>query len=583
MLKKHWAALLLALIAGGIFSLRWSYPVISEWSAGTQPDFVPVRYGTSGYGDDYFYYTFVRSFLSKPGFASDPISYEHRDEVTPHVSYTVSLWLASIGGFFTKNTDHAYAFNFFVYPAVTVGLIYLLFYSLTRARWLSAFFAFRSIFIFSEMERTPNILITNIFLTILVYLFFRLLELDDRHRAPALIPFFIGILPGTSMENAIIGAGWSIVLALAYGRQIGVKRLAFIAGGSIVIASPFLWLWIRSAPGQAILLEYGNLYMESQHAFYLREFVAEVVKLGVPLLWMSLFDFRHRKFVMLIQGTLLLMYVAASPLLGSFGARHVVFRGAELIAYTTTYASLILIFQELVSKRSLTVGRNVRTVFRAVLAIVIVGYATVRFQQHLAAAAELSQRGRDRQFYELAHWSAATSSPSDVYITLDPDLLLNLSVYSPARAYLPQALLSYVFTPERSLRLFDILKLYNVSPDRLPGLFPSTNASNPSGPERQKYLFAMVMYYLKYAEVEDLASYSVVRDLQNDYRAEAGEQPCTRYVATQLIVSPFDEKLLSSDSVATRLIRSHKPLFDNGRYKVFHLDSSVPSCSSVQP
>src|SRR5262245_21765150 len=112
--------------------------MISEWSAGTKPEFLPVRYGSHGYGDDYFYYTFIRSFFSGTRVASDPISYEHRNEVTLHVSYTVSLWLASIGGLLTRNTNHAYNFNFFVFPALTVGLVYLLFYSLTHARWLSA-------------------------------------------------------------------------------------------------------------------------------------------------------------------------------------------------------------------------------------------------------------------------------------------------------------------------------------------------------------------------------------------------------------------------------------------------------------
>ena len=595
--------MLLALIVGGTFSLRWSYPVISEWSTNTKPDFVPVRYGRSGYGDDYFYYTFVRNFFSGARVASDPISYEHRGEVTPHVSYTVSLWLASIGGLFTGNTNHAYAFNFLVYPALTVALLYLLFYSVTGSRWLSAFFAFRSVFVFSEMERTPNILITNIFLSILVYLFFELLERRKDGKVAALIPFFIGILPGTSMENAAIGGAWSIVLALFYRKEIGTKRLAIMAGLSVLVASPLLWLWVHAAPGQAILLEYGNLYMTSISTFLLREFAAEVIKLGVPLLWMLCFDFRHRKFLMLIHGTLLLMYVASSPMLGSFGARHVVFRGAELIAYTTLYTSLLLIFQELLSQTGIAIripfrgtvraslaqamptlnAPIVRKICSAGLAIIILVYVVVRFQQHFASAAELFEKGRDRPFYELADWSAKTSSPSDVYVTLDPDLLLNLSVYSQARAYLPQALMSHAFTPERASRLYDILKIYNVRPARIPDLFPSKAVSDPTGLDLQRHLFAMVMFYLKYAEVEDLAGNSVIRELENTYAAEDERQPCLRYRATHLVVSPFDRQWLDSDSLANRLIQTQTPLFENDRYRVIPIDSAVPTCQSVQP
>jgi hypothetical protein len=452
-------------------------------------------------------------------------------------------------------------------------------------------------------ERTPNILITNIFLSILVYLFFELLERRKEGNLAALIPLFIGILPGTSMENAAIGGAWSIVLAFSYRKEIGTKRLAFRACLSVLVATPFLWLWARAVPGQAILLEYGNLYMASASAFFLREFAAEVIKLGVPLLWMFCFDFRHRKFLMLIHGTLLVMYVAASPVLGSFGARHVVFRGAELIAYTTLYASLILIFQELLSQKgaairipfrgtvraslsqALTVlnSPTARKICSAGLGIIIAVYVTARFQQHLASAAELSKKGRDTPFYELADWSSKASSPSDVYITLDPDLLLNLSVYSQARAYLPQALMSYAFTPERASRLFDILKIYNVSPERIADLFPSKDVSDPTGLDLQKHLFALVMFYLKYAEVENLAGAPVIHELQNAYAAEDERQPCLRYRATHLVVSPFDQEWFDSDSFANRLIQTQPPLFENDRYKVFRIDSFLPGCQSVQP
>ena len=239
----------MAVCVGSIFSLRWSYPLAREWSSGQPAAFVPIRYGSHGYGDDYFYYTFIRSLFTKIGVATDPISYEHRNEVSPHASYTVSLWLGSLGGILTKDVRHAYYFNFLVYPALSFFLVYLLFESLTRNRGISIVFALPCVFMFSEMERTPNILVTNILLSLLVYVFFRYLELGEDRWSLIVIPFLIGISPGSSPENAAITASWSIVLACAYYGRIGKPKLVRIVVASSVIAIPFLWTLIRACAG----------------------------------------------------------------------------------------------------------------------------------------------------------------------------------------------------------------------------------------------------------------------------------------------------------------------------------------------
>ena len=208
---------------------------------------------------------------------------------------------------------------------------------------------------------------------------------------------------------------------------------------------------------------------------------------------------------------------------------------------------------------------------------IIVAYAGFQFRGHLAAARDLFQKGSDREFYELIDWASKNSSPADVYVTLDSDLLLNLPTYSASRFYIPQALMSTTSAVERDERLLDTLKFYGTNTGEIPDLFRTKRSFYPLDPELRRHLFGLVMYYDKYAEVENLATHASTQKLQAQYIADRNDF-CFHYAATHLVVSTYDRHFLGNDSAANSVQQSHSPLFANDRYSVFAIPSNALRC-----
>jgi hypothetical protein len=237
-----------------------------------------------------------------------------------------------------------------------------------------------------------------------------------------------------------------------------------------------------------------------------------------------------------------------------------------------------LILQQIIANKAARIGRIVPVVF----ALFISAYIGFEFRAHLLAARGLFQRGSDRQFYELVDWASNNSTPNDVYVTLDSDLLLNLPVYSAARFYVPQALMSTTPAAERDERLVDTLKFYGPDVAQIPELFRTKISFQPLDPELRKHLFGIVMYYDKYAEVENLATHASTRTLQMQYVTSRNDF-CFHYAATHLVLSKYDRYFLGNDSPANVIQKTQAPLFANDRYSVFQIPSNEWACRPDDP
>src|SRR5262249_51851668 len=103
----------------------------------------------------------------------------------------------------------------------------------------------------------------------------------------------------------------------------------------------------------------------------------------------------------------------------------------------------------------------------------------------------------------------------------------------------------------------------------------------PSDPDLRKHLFRLVMYYDKYADVENLAAHASTEKLQTQYAS--GTDSCFHYAATHLVLSTYDRNFLGDNSPAKTILQSQSPVFANDRYSVFQIPSNEWSCRPDDP
>jgi len=371
--------------------MRWLYPLYVQANSNGKYSFVPVRYGPkTAAHDGYFYYSHIREIIDGKLISMDPITYENKDKYSSHSTYAFSLLMCAIGGVLTKNTEHAYYFNYFVYPVINFLLIYLFFYLLTKTTYLSVLLAmFAMIFTnysliylhtyyhfdafsflknhfvnslfgevdafkFSQFGRTPNILFTNIQLfSLIVLLFYKIKKFKKSLLLDIAIIFALGISSLTSVANFFFSYGIYSVLMVFYLKQkeIGFRLLKcfFVA---LIISVPGIWLIAHTAGavndhpayasgGAAVFRNFNNF----------GHFMDELRTLMVPFLPLVIFRFENKKFIFGILGGIFGVFILLTVLRGVPTAVHAMLRGGGVPFIATVLSGFVIIINEIVMKK----------------------------------------------------------------------------------------------------------------------------------------------------------------------------------------------------------------------------------------
>jgi len=187
----------------------------------------------------------------------------------------------------------------------------------------------------------------------------------------------------------------------------------------------------------------------------------------------------------------------------------------------------------------------------------------------------------DPDFKELYTWSMESTSNKDVAMTLDSDLLTNLSVYSPINVYVPSVFLSPASHAERYERFYQTLKFYGLTPDDYKQLFYQmvTHGSTQSlNLEKDSYgiRLGLMQLVLFYAKGIDKFSNDEVKDMIKKYTNIYNDKNFKlKYKANYLIISKFDESLIRDGSMAAKIANNLSPVFKNNSYKVYTIKPEV--------
>jgi hypothetical protein len=605
------------------FSIQWLYPIYVQHISGGDYSFVPLRRAYYGYDNDkYFYYSHIRNIINGNFPSLDPASFEHKHQYNIHTTYSFSLLMCSLGGLLTKNIRHAYYFNYLVYPAINLLIIYLLLKNITAEKYWSLFFALLIIFepphlfhnfrkvvqwllsdnrlqLFdfannADIFRTPNTLFTGLPILFLVYFLFRAVELHKKSWLDySAIAFIVITSPLTSIPNFLVSLTIVFSIACAYTYKNVDKIFLCVLAGSVLSTLPFaFFIWKAQ---QLLNSDVEMLKMLTPPYPYFNQFSSKIffpdfIYMILPVGLFSFMKFSMKRFLLSLSYGIILSYLLLTLTKGSYAAYEYFQRGSSKSIFTLCMMSSFIlsishISSSIPSKNTIRAFINQMIRKKSIntrLTILIFIVAASAFLFQYAIIRNNYTNYNDKDFNELAIWSSKNLSVSDVAVTLDADLITNLIIYSPVNMYLPPAVLSPISYNERFTRFMEIAKAYGMSfkefRNLLDGILPLEYLYRQSNPTSdfvpiRLALLDLVLFYAKHHENTPYPFSTAEKDaLVKRYKELLPNNKIFTYKANVLIISRFDDNYIKLNSNVSHVIHSQKPVFANNTYKIYYLN-----------
>ena len=315
-------------------------------------DYVPIHWSVEDRQntDAYYYYAHVEEVLAGHPFSWDPSTYEGKfgKRLTAHYSYSLSYILCALGGIFTRNIDHAYCFDFFFYPALTIFLMGIFSLQLTQ----SPFFSLLSVILAARqmvlMGRILHPMVTAFPIVLIGILLYKLSERSRRSLAVmASLAFLVGVSILLSVADFFLSFFLlgTFLISTFFDRPLH-KRLWLISIVAFLVALPTLILFHSNIKVfDEIFHEFAIPPVYLMYHFDPLKYLTDLPLFFVPLAFFFVFEFPGRKFFLRSYLGSLLAFSALSFWHGSIYGYYTVTENIPF-AFTVGFAGFYLICRE---------------------------------------------------------------------------------------------------------------------------------------------------------------------------------------------------------------------------------------------
>jgi len=489
--KNYWFPLIiLSIIFGIIYSLHWIIPFLNY-------DFyVPIyKYLIStGYDDNYIWYSHVKDILNGKIILRDPTNIEFQNTYSIFITYNFSVLFASVAGFFTEKISNIYNFNYFFFPALNFIVISLVIRNFIKENYLNFlittivvyftqptnifyfikeilinFNNFWEIFVYSDfssihanrsnqLHRLPNVMITNIFLMLNIY-FFLNYELNFKK---FFFNFFFVLGVGSSIyfsvNNFIITYIFMFFLTIYKLNEkkiflylLGISFLSLILSlpGIIILIKNFFNLDIFNfinVTGKGTTV---NIYNQPKNLnpssfIFLYKYIIYLLIIFLAIFKDNLLN-NKKYFLSAPIPTYLFLSILFLILVGKHWEWRILNRGIIFLISISFYICLVkLTFYYI----------NLPKKFTCWLLIILLN--AIFFSNQFTYAKNNSHKYNQKNFYLLTEWINKNTDDKDYFITIDPQLMPNLTIYTNANLYISIRELSLRSLEERLNRLSEV-------------------------------------------------------------------------------------------------------------------------------
>ena len=579
-----------------IHSIHWLIPFIE-----LKNNFLPIFFGYEKWdrgGDDYFYFTLISDILNGNIFFSDPVNKDYKNIFSVYNSFNLTLLFASLPGFFTKNINHIYMFNYIFFPLLNflfIGLFLKLFF---KSSTIIYFITFASLvfspspeFILSifdilkyylnigdvqfeglnliksnnEFYRIPTLLITNIhllFSIIIIYFYF------EKYDPKLLILSLLVLLTSVffSISNfLIIGVFFSIL----YLKNFRFEKKKFFL---------LLYFAICSAPGIIFLFEtilnldliksitFENDDLNSVENIEKTKSFTKTVLIKYSLFLFFLFVLslliktKYKGLLSIFIFSNLMIYIAFALLLGDEYTFRIYKRGSELILTLFAFICIFKIIENFKFFKG-NFGNITLNISILILSVFILFHLT--FYEIFYAKKNIKS---NKDFTELTYWVKNNTESNKVFVSLDPEINLNLPIYSNANTYLTHTILSRSNLEQRAKRLINLLKYYGYSNNQIYKMVILDDEINSSN----DLLIESFIFSYNSDLTDQIKKNKEFNEFFNkDISSNSYETLI--YRSHYILLSDFDRKKIIKGSSIEKVLNSEKIIFKNNNYTIFKI------------
>lgn len=588
-----------------LHSIHWIIPYI-----GNGDIFIPIKQGSiviERGGDDYFYYTLVRDIIDGNILFSDPVNVEFKNIYSIYNTYNFSVLMGAFGGLFFENINTIYSFNYFLFPFlnfIIIGLFTRLFIKEIHINILIVtlvvfftsplnahtfnqfldvikyFFLFFSDFIQTanlltannQLYRFPTLLTTNIHL---FFTFWILLKFYTESNKTSLFIFcslLLGISSFVSVQNFIILYSFIFFIFLIEFKSTHLRKAFFYLAifstflslpGIILISETILKLDIF--PSLVVEHEYFNpVENPSYHKqFNLIAFITRSLKYLALIAFIYFFDLKNRKVLISILLSVFVPFLILNLFLGDHYGFRIFNRGGSLIVASVFFISIFNFLLKIKFFENIFVRKY--SYAPIYIFIFLINFYVLNFE--LKTVSKNLQSFYDSDFTELYSWINSNTKKDDTFVTMDPDLIINLPIYSRANMYLPHSILSRSNLRDRITRVIQVSKYYGIENEKIFDLL--TNLEHES---KKSVLFGHIIYHfdekLKTEAVKNQTIISFIKKgILND------DKPYLKYDHDYLLVSQFDKNHINNKNLIKNYLIDERMVFKNESFKLYKLQN----------
>lgn len=562
------------------FNMVWLVPCFCYGYAW----YVPIRYGCDivGYHDDYFYYARIKKIIDGDWLNSDPICMSFNKRKHTHCTSQLSFFMCGIFSLFNKNIWYSFFGNALFYPIVNAGCSFALVYVVTQSSALALLLVCLVFYVseISSLYRVPNILFTNIHL-LLICLFGILYSANQLPVWFAIMGMvLISVAPIICIPNAIFTGCFVFVLIVSDLQQALSYYWLFMPAGCI--AAFFMFFSLSNLSASKELWRFGSIDVDDYYKKQVKPYVwystvlplvlsAACWYLGIP------YGFSLTAICGVSLFSWLITYFQCKSLEISLRS---IFRGTIFCTQLCGMIAFFILIQFAAGSLH-AFPELAQTAILKVLALSAALYLAIRaVHEQYCHINAYATKYINPEFRGLINWAQGLTSKTSI-LTLDFVVNTNLSAYTSAYFYIPQAIQSTATVEEVMQRFNEAALFLKVSSreyrDFLSQLLPVHHFV--ANPQIAQYCHAtLVLTYCLYCkrwphnqvmnQDEIIEHYAMYRVME---RHNAGLSD----KATVLIVSQY-QKLLPN--LFEKLAQSGiQPLYAGRDYRAYTINAELMS------
>jgi hypothetical protein len=484
-------------------STHWIFPYLEYGDS-----YLPIKYGTIKYdrgGDDFFFYSYIREIVDNGILVDDPISSENKKIYSIYNTYNLSLFFGSFFSVISKNTSSIYMLNYFFFSLINfffVGLftnfflkknyqcffvaflvlcfspIFNFFYSLEYVKdiFLVAFDFKNTINYVNQIYRFPTLLFTNIHLFVTAFILVRFFSSNFKKNYFLIIALIlaVGASPYISVQNLVITYLMLIFLFFAYYKivinQIFIINIFLICS---LISFPGILFFLKSFFDLNIFESINfekdlmNIIENSKQFYFFNKyyFYKELFKYLIIVLPIIFIKNNNKKIILPIIFSILLPYFFFLITYGINYSYKFMSRGGEILLTCILIIYYIKLCNKLFYEKNFYINKFFKYSFLAGIFLLI---SVMLVSEIKIANFKLRQKDyHDKNFYELIKWINNELLERKTFVSIDPDIYLNLPIYTNADSYMHHSVIGRSTFENRVERFIRLSKYYGISEKKI--------------------------------------------------------------------------------------------------------------------